>query len=319
MKRILVTGGCGFVGTNVIPLLFESGFEAVRVLDNEILGRRENIEDYPVEFVAGDVRDRRALRTALDGVSAVIHLAADTRVIDSMENPEFNFSNNVLGTFNLMDCMREMGVTRLVNASTGGAILGEVEPPVHEDMVARPMSPYGASKLAAEGYCSAFATCYNFSAISLRFSNVYGPRSFHKGSVVAHFFRRILAGEELVVYGDGNQTRDFVFTADLCNGIVLALESKKNGVFQLGTGRPTTVNKLIELIRHTVGPSYKIEVRYEKKRTGEIYHTWCDIGKAGKELHYNPVTDLPQGLEKTWEWFRSASFPSQVGQGSNSP
>ena len=169
-----------------------------------------------------------------------------------------------------------------------------------------PLAPYGASKLAVEGYCSAFAGAYGFSAMSLRFSNVYGPRSYNKGSVVAHFFKRILAGEDLVVYGDGSQTRDYVFVEDLCEGILRAMKSEGSGVFQLGTGKPTNINELLELIKGVVGSGFPFAVRYEDFRPGELRHTWCDITKARRALGYDPKTPVHDGLARTWGWFREA-------------
>jgi UDP-glucose 4-epimerase len=305
MERILITGGCGFIGSNLVAYLARYGRPKVRIFDNESLGTREHIAEFDFQFVHGDVCDAEALGAALKGVDAVVHLAADTRVIDSIENPEQNFYSNVVGTFNLLKCMRQGGVKHLINASTGGAILGAAVPPVNEEMVPNPLSPYGASKLAAEGYCSAFAGAYGFSAISLRFSNVYGPRSYHKGSVVAHFFKQILSGQDLVVYGDGTQIRDYVFVEDLCAGIKQALESEKSGVYQLGTGRPTSIKELIQLIKKTVGDTHQFRVRYTDFRPGEIRETWCDISKASRELNYEPTIGLGEGLKRTWEWFRS--------------
>jgi UDP-glucose 4-epimerase len=300
--RVLITGGCGFVGANLIAHLNAAGGHEVRVLDNESLGKREHIAGLDAEFVHGDIRDARALASALAGMEAVIHLAADTRVIDSIANPELNFDVNVIGTFRLLQAMREVGITRLVNASTGGAILGEVPPPVHEEMVPRPLSPYGASKLAVEGYCSAFAASYGFKPVSLRFSNVYGPRSFHKGSVVAAFMKRILAGKPLIVYGDGEQTRDYVFVSDLCQGIVAGLRTERPGVYQLGTGRPMSINGLIAAISTVVAPR-RVEVVHEPARAGEVMHTWCDISRARAGLGYDPSTPLAEGLAETWAWF----------------
>ena len=141
-------------------------------------------------------------------------------------------------------------------------------------------------------------------ACSLRFSNVYGPRSWHKGSVVAAFMRQILAGKDIDVYGDGEQIRDYVYIEDLCNGILQALHSKKSGVYQLGTGKPTSINQLIALISNIVGNDYKIKVNYHEHRTGEIYKTWCDISKAQKSFGYNPTTSLSEGIQRTWDWFR---------------
>ena len=299
--KILVTGGCGFIGANLVPRLEAAG-HAVRVLDSEVLGQREHLGDFAGEFLRGDIRDDAALDAALVGVDAVVHLAADTRVIESIADPALNFDVNVVGSFRLLEAMRRHEVRRIVNASTGGAIIGEAEPPVHEGMVPNPISPYGATKLAVEGLCSAWAGSYGFSALSLRFANVYGPRSFHKGSVVAAFCKRILAGEPLIVHGNGEQTRDFVYVADLCQGIMAGLASERSGVFQLGSGQPLSVNALIEALRVVVGPQ-SVAVDYRPARAGEIDKTWCNVAKARAELDFRPDTPLHDGLAATWDWF----------------
>ena len=310
IDRLLVTGGCGFVGANLVRRVTRLGLaRAIRVVDDESLGSRDAIAPYDVELVTGDIRDADLMRRALRDVGAVVHLAADTRVIDSVADPAHNFDVNVVGTFRLLTLMRETGVPRLVNASTGGAILGEAPPPVHEGMAPRPASPYGAAKASAEAYCSAFAESYGLDAVSLRFSNVYGPLSFHKGSVVATFMRRILAGEPLIVYGDGSQTRDYVFVEDLCDGIVAALESGASGTFQLGSGSGTTLTQLIEHIAQVVGPEHQPRVRHEPFRAGEIRHTWADVTKARNGLGWTPRTSLPDGLARTWAWFREQPGP----------
>lgn len=307
--NLLITGGCGFVGSNLVPLLERAGHR-VRVLDNETVGRRDHLEGFGGTFIKGDIRDPAALDAALDGVEAVIHLAADTRVIDSIADPAFNFDVNVIGSFRLIEAMRARGITRLVNASTGGAIIGSAEPPVHEAMVPNPIAPYGASKLAVEGLCSAWAGSYGFRAVSLRFANVYGPRSWHKGSVVATFLRRVAAGQPLVVYGDGEQTRDFVFVEDLCRGIVRALERESSGVLQLGSGVPLSVNALIAAIAEVTGRAVTVE--YRPARTGEIEHTWCDVSRARAALGLACDTELHEGLARTWHWFvtRGQSAPA---------
>lgn len=318
MRTVLITGGCGFIGTNLVAELAQRSNWRIRVLDDESLGSRDDLADPAAEFVHGDIRDGELLRSVLRDVDVVAHLAADTRVVDSQRDPEENFERNVAGTFNLLMCMREVGVRRIVNASTGGAILGEAAPPIHEDMPAHPLSPYGASKLAAEAYCSAFAGSFGLDAVSLRFSNVYGPRSHRKGSVVATFFRRLLAGKELVIYGDGSQTRDYVYTGDICAGIIRALESDVSGVFQLGSGRPVQLDELIALIRETVGEFSPVRVRYEDFRPGELRHTWCDIAKARAELGYEPRMSLEEGLQRTWAWFRethaAGAAPAAAGK-----
>jgi UDP-glucose 4-epimerase len=305
-KRVLITGGCGFIGSNLIELLRTHDNCEIRVLDNESSGSKSDVAQFDVDLICGDITDATDVAAALKGVDMVVHLAADTRVLDSIAAPEHNFRTNVAGTFNILSRMKDAGVTRIVNASTGGAILGEVEPPVHEEMAASPLAPYGASKLAAEGYCSAFSGAYGFSATSLRFSNVYGPRSYHKGSVVAHFFKQITAGKELVVYGDGTQTRDYVFVGDLCEGILLAMQSGQSGVFQLGTGIATTINELIDQFRILLGHEFQINVRYEPFRAGELRNTWCDIEKSRRAFGYDPQTRIASGLARTWSWFREA-------------
>lgn len=300
--RILITGGCGFIGTNLVARLQERASSPIRIFDNESMGRRAHLEGLRAEFVSGDLRDRGAIDAALEGIDTVVHLAADTRVIDSIKNPTFNLENNVLGTLNLLEAMRSRTIVRLVNASTGGAIVGEVEPPVHEGMLPNPASPYGASKLAVEGYCSAYAQSYGLKALSLRFSNVYGPRSFHKGSVVAAFFKAILKGQPITVYGDGSQVRDYVFVEDLCRGIEAGMTSGKSGAIQLGSGRPTTINELLDVMQAVVAPRV-LDVRYESFRAGEVLATYCDITKARRELSFEPSTTLRDGLSRTWEWF----------------
>ncbi|MEO0991667.1 MAG: GDP-mannose 4,6-dehydratase, partial [Pseudomonadota bacterium] len=261
----------------------------------------EHVAPYNVRFVNGDIRDPEALKSVTDGQDVVVHLAADTRVMDSIADPSFNFDCNVIGTFRLLEACRAAGVGSIVAASTGGAILGEVPAPVHEAMVPEPLAPYGASKLAMEGYLSAFGGAYGLKSSALRFSNIYGPRSFHKGSVVAHFYKQILLGKELIVYGDGSQARDFLYVQDLMAGIEQAISTGASGVFQLGSGRPTTVNELIEAMRRVTGRDF--DVRYEDFRAGEIHTTWCDITKARENLGFTPDTNLDSGLAETWAWF----------------
>jgi UDP-glucose 4-epimerase len=300
--KILVTGGCGFIGTNLCHVLARDGHE-IRVLDDESLGRREFLGDLAVDFRKGSILDRAAVKSALSGMDAVVHLAADTRVMDSIADPAKNFETNAVGSFIVLDEMRQAGVGRIVSASTGGAILGEAPCPVHEDILPRPVAPYGASKLAMEGYHSAFAGAYGLHCACLRFSNVYGPRSFHKGSVVAAFMRQILKGRPLTVYGDGSQVRDYVFVEDLVEGVSRALQAEVSGVYQLGTGRPVTLNALIAAMRETVGREHTFEVRYEPARQGEIHTTYCDISKASKAFGYSTPTSLEAGLSATWRWF----------------
>ena len=301
--KILITGGCGFVGVNLAAALAAAHHEVV-ALDNESLGKRAHLDGIRAAFVHGDIRDRALLHEYLAGVDVVVHLAADTRVMDSIADPVTNFDVNVAGTLTLLQAMRDRGAGRIVFASTAGAILGPAIPPYHEAMEARPISPYGASKLAAEGYLSAYAGSYGFQAASLRFSNVYGPRSFHKGSVVALFMRQILAGQRLTIYGDGSQTRDFIYVADLIAGITSAIESGRSGTFQLGSGVPLTVLDLVAALRDVIGPSHPFDVELVPSRTGEIEQSYCDITKARRDLGFHPAMSFRDGLAATWQWFQ---------------
>jgi UDP-glucose 4-epimerase len=172
-------------------------------------------------------------------------------------------------------------------------------------MAPRPTSPYGASKLMLEGYLSAFAASYGVSGCALRFSNIYGTRSLHKGSVVAHFYKQMLDGKPLVVYGDGSQARDYLYAGDLVEAIEAAMNSDKSGAFQLGSGKATTINELIDVIRTVTGQDP--EVQYKDFRAGEIRNTWCQVDKARAELGFDPKTPLEQGMRETWEWFQAQS------------
>ena len=302
MKTYLVTGGCGFIGVNLIPRLIEQGAR-VRVLDNLSLGRREDVEPLGVDLQIGDIRDRSALTAACKGIDVVVHLAAHTRVVESLTDPQINFDVNAIGTLNVLEACRAAGIPKMIFASTGGAILGEQTPPVHEGMVPRPISPYGASKLAGEAYCSAYAGAYGLKTVALRFSNVYGPFSYHKGSVVAQFFRNLLRGEPIVIYGDGEQTRDFLYVADLVDAILLADKAELAGeVFQIASGRETSVRALVDAMKAML-PDRTFDIRFEPARAGEILRNYANIEKARRMLGFDPTTRLDDGLPKTWQWF----------------
>ena len=302
-SRWLVTGGCGFVGVNLLPRLVERGV-AVRVLDDLSVGRAEDVAPFGVELLVGDIRDPATVERALDGVDVVVHLAAHTRVVESIEQPLLDFDVNVRGTLTVLEGVRRRGgVGRFILASTGGAILGDAEPPVHEGMPARPLAPYGAGKLACEGYCSAYHGSFGIPTVALRFSNVYGPWSYQKGSVVAAFFKRILAGEPLVVYGDGGATRDFLYVGDLCRAILAAADRECGGqVFHVAAGRETRVGDLARLVLQASGAT--VEIRHEPARRGEVRRNSARIDLAAERLGWTPRMPLEQGLRETWAWFR---------------
>lgn len=299
-KRMLITGGLGFIGSNLIKQLDLEKYH-VTVLDNLSNTAESGVESI-VDVIEGDIRNENDVARATANQNIVVHLAAHTRVIDSIEDPALNFDINVRGTFNVLEGMRKNGVMTIVNASTGGAILGEVEPPVHEGIVANPAAPYGASKLAAEGYCSAYSQSYGMQALSLRFSNIYGRYSRNKASVVAAFIKAIVKDRSITIYGDGTQIRDYLFVDDLAHGIVQAIESGVSGVYQLGSGIPTDLNTLVELMRSVL--PYDFKVANEDFRAGELRHTYCNIDKAAKAFGFSPATNLPEGIRLTWTWFK---------------
>ncbi|MBI3075988.1 MAG: NAD-dependent epimerase/dehydratase family protein [Deltaproteobacteria bacterium] len=313
--RILVTGGCGFIGTNVVAALIGRGHQ-VSILDNLAVGRRAYLQTVPggrdVEVTEGDVRDQEAVRAAAKGVEAVLHLAAQTSVAASIRSPEDDASINVLGTLQVLTASLREGVRKLVFASSNAAVGGDVLP-VREDLIPRPISPYGAGKLAGEAYCLAFWRSAGLDVTILRFSNAYGPFSLHKSSVVARFIQDALTSRVLTIYGDGRQTRDFVFVGDLCQAIVEALERPAacGEVFQIGSGTETSILELAERLQALVpGP---VTLRFEPARKGEIIRNRSEIAKAASLLGFHPVVPLEVGLSTTLQWFQGVLSPPACG------
>jgi UDP-glucose 4-epimerase len=299
--RVLVTGGAGFVGVNLGRLLSEQGFRT-RCFDDFSTGhRRDAAHGGYEEVVTGDVRDLDALTAAARGCDYVVHLAAQCGVPASLADPLRDHDVNVRGTLNALLAARDIKAAGFVLASSS-APLGDVDPPAHEGLVPHPKSPYGASKLAGEGYCSSFAHSFGLSTVALRFTNVYGPYSYHKGSVVASFCRQAQAGEPLVVFGDGTQTRDFIYVDDLCKGIAAAMTSGAAGVVaHLGSGVETTVLTVADEIRKRFGD--RVSTEFHPTRTGDIERTFADISFARQTFGFSPQTSLTDGLDRTVRWF----------------
>jgi UDP-glucose 4-epimerase len=304
MRRVLVTGGAGFIGSALVRLLVERG-DAVCVYDNLSTGSPELLDGTGAELVRGDVRDVEALQGAAQGCDVVFHLAAGTGVLPSIEDPFADFDLNAGGTLAALWAARSVGAGRFVFSSSN-APLGAGAYPASEEKPAAPLSPYGAGKAAGEAYCSAFHGAYGLEAVAVRFSNAYGPRSGHKGNVIPLFLKRLLAGEELVVYGDGTQTRDFVFVEDLAAGLGLAstVEGVGGEIFQLASGVETSLNALVDLLADVTG--HEPVLRHEPPRPGEILRNYSLIDKAQERLGYAPATALPEGLRRTYEWFLAA-------------
>ena len=301
MPRALVTGGAGFIGSALVPALAGAGYD-VLVVDDLSVGEPMNVERAGAELRRGDVRDLDLVTTAARGCDVVFHLAAGAGVIESVSDPLTNFDQNVRGTLTVLEAARRAEVPRVVFSSSN-APLGANAYPAREDKPVAPLSPYGASKAAGEAYCSAYFGAYGMDAVVVRFSNAYGPHSAHKGNVIPLFIRRMRAGEELVVYGDGDQTRDFVFCEDLAAGLIAAACTPAVGgqIFQLASGVETSLNRLLELLSAASGMSPR--VRLEPPRPGEILRNYSLIDKARRTLGYAPAVPLEQGLKRTWDWF----------------
>ncbi|MBK8905712.1 MAG: NAD-dependent epimerase/dehydratase family protein [Anaerolineaceae bacterium] len=302
MKKICVTGGAGFIGANLVRLLRQEGY-AVRVLDNFATGQRSYLDGLDIELMEGDMMDEAVVAAAVAGMDGVVHLAAQTSVPDSVEDPFYDCRLNVLGTLNLLEACRRANIARFVFASSN-APLGRQRPPAHEEQAPLPISPYGASKLAGEGYCLAYHGTWGLGTIVLRFANLYGPFSGHTKGVVAQFLKNIAAGRPLEIHGDGQQTRDFIYVVDLCRAILLALESDLCGeLFQIATGTETSILELTEQIAEVTQQA--VERTYGERRLGDIGQNYSAVSKAEKLLHWQPSTTLADGLAQTWAWFSS--------------
>jgi UDP-glucose 4-epimerase len=304
VSTALVTGGAGFVGSTLVRLLVERDY-AVRVYDNLSTGSAELLKGTDAELVRGDVRDVDELERAARGSDVVFHLAAGTGVVPSIEDPFGDFDLNARGTLAALWVAQRVGAARFVFSSSN-APLGAGAYPASEGKPIAPLSPYGASKATGEAYCSAFHGAYGLEAVAVRFSNAYGPRSAHKSNVIPLFIRRLLEGQELVVYGDGSQTRDFVFVTDLADGLLRAVEAEGVGgeIFQLASGVETSVNDLVSRLAELSGR--EPEVRREPPRPGEILRNYSLVEKARHRLGYVPAVSLEDGLRRTYEWFSSS-------------
>lgn len=303
-QNLLVTGGCGFIGATLVRRLTDAG-HSVRILDNMSRGRVERVAGTGAEVLEGDIRDSGAVTRAMQGMDAVIHLAAYGSVVESVEDPGTNFEQNVTGTFSVLDGARRAGVRKIVFASTGGALIGEAEPPVDEDSLPKPISPYGSSKLCGEAYCHSFGKAYGIETLSLRFANVYGPHSAHKKGAVTAFIKAVMADEPMVIYGDGSASRDFLYVDDLCKGIELGLTTgvEPGSVLHLASGAETRIRDLARAVAAAGGrPDHPID--YREARRGEVSRNFACYDRAREVLGFEPDWSMDKGLAATWDWFR---------------
>lgn len=307
--RILVTGGAGFIGSHTVDALIARGGYEVAVIDGFSSGKRERL-DPRARLHQADLRDSGAVRQVIEQErpEAIVHLAAQMDVRRSVADPAFDAQVNLIGFINLMEAGRRNGLRRVVFASTGGAIYGEQERfPCDEDHPRRPLSPYGVAKAATEKYLFFYRAQYGIDYVALRYANVYGPRQDPHGEagVVAIFCGRILQDRPVTIFGDGGQTRDYVFVGDVVRANLAALESPVSGAFNIGTGVETDVNQLYRTLASIAGTDRPPE--YAPARPGEQRRSVISAARAGRELGWRPEVILRDGLERTLQFFREGA------------
>lgn len=297
------------MGATLVRRLVESGYR-VRVIDNLTTGDAAHLEGVDAELVKGDIRSASDLDSALKGMDSIVHLAAAGSVVGSVADPAMNFDVNVNGTFQVLDAARRNDIAKTVQASTGGALIGDANPPVNEQSLPKPISPYGASKLAGEGYAHAFAKTYGIRTAAIRFGNVYGPWCARKRGVLNVFFESIHDGKPMVVYGDGTSSRDYVNVADISNALQLALEKDDlpgGTVLHAASGVETSITELADLCRKAAGvPDHPVE--YRPARPGEVGRNFASYDLAHEILGYTPSVKREDGIPALWNWFKEHVF-----------
>lgn len=312
MAVVLVTGGAGFIGSNLVKSLAEKGHRVV-VLDNLSSGYRCNLAPFPqVEFIEGDVRDATAVMRAVEGAEVVFHLAASVGNLRSIEHPLLDSAINVLGTLTVLEAARAQGIDKVIFSSSAG-IFGELKTlPIAEDHSQNPDSPYGVSKLAAEKLCLVYNKMYGMRNVCLRYFNVYGPNQRYDayGNVIPIFADRILKGQPLTIYGDGEQTRDFVNVRDVAiSNIQAAFTPSVCGVFNIGSGSRITINELAKVIQGAAG--IQVGARYAPPRKGDVRDSLADISAASKAFGFVPKVTIEEGLDEYMSWIRQDSLTMQ--------
>lgn len=306
--KVLVTGGAGFIGSHLMRYLLENGYDAV-ALDNLTVGRRENLLP-DMELIEADVLSDRLTGIVAQGrYDAIVHLAAQTMVNTSMDMPRFDAEQNIAGTINVMEAARDANVERVILASTAAAYgdVLETELPIKETHKRAPMSFYGLSKSVAEQYLDMYHKSFGIDYIVLRFANVYGERQGNggEGGVISIFCNALAGGNDITIFGDGEQTRDFIYAGDIASGIAASLSAKPkaaNVAYNLSTQTETSLRELVSVLGNIKGSP--IIPKYGPERPGDIYKSMLSNGRAKRGLGWRPMMPLEEGLRRTYEYFK---------------
>lgn len=305
--RFLVTGGAGFIGSNIVKGLVEKGYQ-VKVLDNFATGQRSNIEPYTkdIELIEGDIRDFWTVVRATKGIDYILHQAALPSVPRSIDNPLTTTEVNINGTLNILEAARFNEVRRIVYASSSSVYGDSPEMPKNEDMKPMPKSPYAITKLAGEEYCISFYSLYGLETVALRYFNVFGPRQnpfSQYSAVIPKFINMLKSGQNPTIWGDGNTSRDFTYIDNVVHANILACEKKgaAGQVLNIACNKAFTLNELVEKLNSIMG--INIKPTYGSVKIGDVKHSLADIKKANAILGYTPGIDFGEGLKKTVEWF----------------
>jgi UDP-glucose 4-epimerase len=313
----LVTGGAGFIGSHLTSALLARGAR-VRVIDNLSTGYRENLAeiDGDIDFVNASVTDSESLRRALEDVEVVFHEAAIPSVPRSIKSPYETHESSVNGTFSLLLAARDRGVRRVIYAASSSAYGDQQESPKRESMRPDPLSPYAVAKLVGEYYCRVFTRSYGLETLSLRYFNVFGPRqdpgSEYSG-VISRFVRAVQTGERPIIYGDGEQSRDFTYIANVVDANLRAAESSAGigTTINIGNGKSVTINELLRALKELSGNS-NVTAEYREARPGDVRHSLADLSLATSVLGYAPQVGLEEGLRLTLEWWKTSRFAVQA-------
>ena len=312
MAKYLVTGGAGFIGSNIVEELLQRGHE-VRILDNFSTGREENVSAFSgrVDVVRGDVRDADAVDAAVEGMSYVLHQAALASVPRSIADPTANNQVNVQGTLNVLIAARRHGVKRVVYASSSSVYGDSQELPKVETMTPNPKSPYAVAKLAAEYYCRVFGELHGLPTVSLRYFNVFGPRqdpNSQYSAVIPLFVKALIEGRAPAIYGDGEQSRDFTYISNVVDANLLACEANLTGarVYNIACGGRYTLNELFAALRSRIGAS--VQPAYGPARPGDVKHSMAGIERIERELGYKVGVSFDEGIDRTVQWYQTVGL-----------